>query len=265
MIAGELITSATVRTVLVAGMPRILPSRPSRANAARRARIRQRSPARDTAAHVVRVVGVTRRRDSQRGEPAHHVRAIAGQRPCRWPTPRPCSMPGCGRTGSSRASRSGSSAPGAGRQPAAMRAPAVATAATPPDRQRRRLAPRPPHGRPALEEQAADADRHEGGDGGADDPRRRRGGAVVALLGLQRRAGQLVVSVVVVASVVVVVASVGGGGGVRVGARGSGAAPGCPPRPRSPPPDPGHLTVGRLLDRREQHLPGRRRELRRRR
>ena len=48
VIAGELITSATVRMVLVAGMPRILPSRVDPASRGPIGAIRQRSPARDT-------------------------------------------------------------------------------------------------------------------------------------------------------------------------------------------------------------------------
>ena len=125
MTAGELITSATVRTVLVAGMARILPSdRPRGTNAGRAGRIRERSPARDTLLTSAVSSAVTPRRDSHDVNPlTTFVRSLGNDGALA--NARPCSRPGSGRTGSSRASPAASS----GRLPSAPSAAAVATSA----------------------------------------------------------------------------------------------------------------------------------------
>ena len=86
MIAGELITSATVRMVLVAGMPRSLPTPSSGRTRRSRDRHQTTFTCPRHGAHVERVLPVTRGRDSHDVNPLIDVRAIAGQRRCPAPT-----------------------------------------------------------------------------------------------------------------------------------------------------------------------------------
>ena len=69
MIAGELITSATVRTVRVAGMPRILPTVVDPVSTGPDRRRSDNVHLLATRCSRERVVDVTRRRDSQRVNP----------------------------------------------------------------------------------------------------------------------------------------------------------------------------------------------------
>ena len=195
MIAGELITSATVRTVRVAGMAVTLPSAARREQWDDGAGSDNVHRTRDTLLTCRVVAGHTRARRSSR-EPAHHVRAVAGQRRsarqrtgrARGPAPGGLARPGPGSPprdigldspvtepavavdGHRQHCRLSRTQTTRSRQPEPS---ARATSLGDPRCIRRRVGGVAVHA--ALEQRAADRDRGDRRDARADQPGRRRG------------------------------------------------------------------------------------------